>query len=334
MRIRSWSSLLALISATALLGGAAQARPHDSDRDHSDRDRGHDRDHHDDRDREGRWLAMPQGPVRLVNRARGLCLDVQGWNTRGNANVLLWDCNGDPDQTWAMEPTGALINGANGRALDVAGTAGQRGANVDVYTPERSTDQRWDLVPRGKRTFQLVNRKQKLCLDVEGTAGARGNNVLLWTCDGGADQLWSFEPAGVRPPRMTGPINRPPPVRSPPPRFEPAPRPPIVAPVVVAPAPRPMPPERFQALVRAVDHESFSGNKLTVISQAASDSLFRMEQVEQLIRRLSFSSDKLKALDVMAPKVVDRQNAFKIYDAFTFSSDKDQARKILKRHGY
>jgi hypothetical protein len=52
-----------------------------------------------------------------------------------------------------------------------------------------------------------------------------------------------------------------------------------------------------------------------------------------VIRRLSFSSDKLRALELLAPRMVDRQNAFKIYDAFTFSSDKEKARAILRRNG-
>ena len=45
----------------------------------------------------------------------------------------------------------------------------------------------------------------------------------------------------------------------------------------------------------------------------------------------NFSADKLGALKLMAPKISDPANNFKIYGAFTFSGDKDQAKKILSR---
>jgi hypothetical protein len=255
-----------------------------------------------------------------------MCLDVDGWNVRGNANVHLWDCNGDPDQVWSFTRNGELFDAASGRALDVAGRSGQAGANVGVYRAERKRDQKWDLVQRGPGVFELVNRKHGLCLDVEGVAGARGQNVLLWGCDGGADQLWSFQPVNAAP-VWTGPVQRP----APAPRPVPLPRPP--PPVVVQPPVRAMVPQRFQSLLGAIDREHFSQGKLTVISQAASQSNFRVAQVEKVIRQLSFSSDKLRALELLAPRMVDRQNAFQLYDAFTFSSDKAKARAILQRNG-
>lgn len=310
MRIRSWSSLLVSVSAFAFLGTSAQARPHGPRRD-------------------AVRLPLPQGPGRLVNHAQGMCLDVAGWGGRGNANVTLGPCTGDPDQVWRFGPRGELINAADGRVLDAAGYDGARGANVDVYANERKRDQRWTLVAAGPHAFQVINQQRGMCLDVNGTAGNAGDNVLLWDCDGGRDQRWTFESVRAQPPRVTGPVTRPPPPMRelPPPAVVPPPPP-------VRPAAYPMPPERFQALLGAIAHEPFSDGKLRVIDQAASDSLFRIEQVEQVIRKLAFSQDKLRALEVMAPRVVDRQNAFKIYDAFTFSSDKEQAQKILRRNGY
>jgi hypothetical protein len=38
-------------------------------------------------------------------------------------------------------------------------------------------------------------------------------------------------------------------------------------------------------------------------------------------------------LELCAPHIVDRENAFALFDSFTFSADKEQARAILRRNG-
>jgi hypothetical protein len=310
---------MAALAACALPGALAQAHDHDRE--------------------ERRWrgpgestLPPPPGTGRLRNAAQGMCLDVAGWAAQGNSNVLLWDCNDDPDQVWSF--AGAELHDAlTGTCLDVAGYGGERGANVDLFRCEGLDDQRWTLVPRGQGTFELHNGKRDLCLDVVGKAGARGDNVMLWACDGGVDQTWRWEP--YAPPRV--PERRPGPP-GPPPR-QPS-RPPEMA---VPPPPRarewrrdarPMNDESFRALVAAVNHEGFAEGKLTVIEQAASRNFFRTGQLRVLIDQLAFSATKLRALELGAPRLVDPDNAFNLYDGFPFSADKERAREILKRNGY
>src|SRR5215475_6640804 len=55
-------------------------------------------------------MAMPAGTGRLRNGAQGMCLDVAGWAGEGNSNVLLWECNNDPDHVWTFGATGELGN--------------------------------------------------------------------------------------------------------------------------------------------------------------------------------------------------------------------------------
>ena len=162
-------------------------------------------------------LPPPPGTGRLRNVAQGMCLDVAGWSAQGNANVLLWECNNDPDQVWSFLGVGELHDVLTGTCLDVAGYDGAQGANVGAFRCEGLDDQKWTLVPRGNQTFELHNLKRGLCLDVNGKAGARGDNVLLWACDGGTDQLWRWEPyaaPATRPP--FGPRPGPGPRRPPP----------------------------------------------------------------------------------------------------------------------
>lgn len=79
----------------------------------------------------------------------------------------------------------------------------------------------------------------------------------------------------------------------------------------------------------AIQGESFSDGKITVLRDAAGSWMFTVDQVKRLIGLYPFSADKLNALRILAPRIADRQNNFKIYEAFTFSRDKDEARKIL-----
>jgi hypothetical protein len=271
----------------------------------------------------GRGLPLPQGTGRLRNAAQGMCLDVAGWAGQGDSKVLLWECNDDPDHVWSFTRGGELRNTLNNTCLDAAGTDGQQGANVDVYRCESMDDQRWKLVPRGRGTFEMRNVKRGLCLDVNGRAGAKGDNVLLWACDGGADQLWSFEPYAAPPPRtIFQQVTAPQPVQQP---AGPDP--------TALPRSRPMDEGNFRVLVGNVRNESFSDSQLAVVAQAATRNFFRITQVKALIDLVAFSATKLRVLELCAPHIVDRENAFALFDSFTFSADKEQARAILRRNG-
>lgn len=91
--------------------------------------------------------------------------------------------------------------------------------------------------------------------------------------------------------------------------------------------------DAFRALVAAVRNERFSEGQLNVIQQAATRNYFRVGQLKNLIELLSFSATKLRALELGAPRLTDPENAFMLYDAFTFSADKEQAKAILQRNG-
>ena len=106
--------------------------------------------------------------------------------------------------------------------------------------------------------------------------------------------------------------------------------------VIIAPPPpvAPLPPpvidnENFDGVIDAIDDQSFSQDKLRVLEDAASTHWFRVDQVTRILDQFPFSNDKIRALELCAPRLVDRQNTFKIYNSFTFGNDKARARKIL-----
>ena len=82
---------------------------------------------------------------------------------------------------------------------------------------------------------------------------------------------------------------------------------------------------------QAIQGEAFSKGKLGVLQDAIGRYLFTVDQVKRVIDLFTFSADKLRALELTAPRIVDKQNNFKIYSSFTFSTDKEKARQILSR---
>ena len=87
----------------------------------------------------------------------------------------------------------------------------------------------------------------------------------------------------------------------------------------------------FEMMVDIVKNASFNDKKIDVIRVACIGSYFSSRQCAQLLSLLSFDDDKVKALEVIAPRLVDMENADKIIKEFSFSSSKEKAVSILKR---
>lgn len=87
----------------------------------------------------------------------------------------------------------------------------------------------------------------------------------------------------------------------------------------------------FEMMAGIVKNASFGDRKIDVIRVACIGSYFSSRQCAQLLSLLSFDNDKVKALEVIAPRLVDMENADKIIKEFSFSSNKDKAASILKR---
>ena len=113
-----------------------------------------------------------------------------------------------------------------------------------------------------------------------------------------------------------------------------APPPPPVhhePPVVRVAAPSCMGDSDFGSISGEIENADFSDEKIAVLESAMDDRTICSGQVIRVLGLFDFSNDKLKALEIMAPQIVDTQNNYKIYGAFDFSSDKDKAKRILKK---
>jgi hypothetical protein len=107
----------------------------------------------------------------------------------------------------------------------------------------------------------------------------------------------------------------------------PAPQPPPPPPP--APVVRPIPDGQFKRLNEAVAKESFAEDKMRVLKMAAGDNYFLISHVAQLLNHFSFSQDKLTVVRELKPRILDPENGYQLYGAFSFSSDKKRLQEIL-----
>lgn len=87
--------------------------------------------------------------------------------------------------------------------------------------------------------------------------------------------------------------------------------------------------EEFAIVSNSITKANFDDNKLALVEVACLRSLFTCRQCARLLQLFSFSDAKLKALRFMARQIVDPQNAYDIYQAFTFDSDRDKAARLM-----
>lgn len=97
--------------------------------------------------------------------------------------------------------------------------------------------------------------------------------------------------------------------------------------------PRAMHNKDFKMMCEVVDDASFHEKKIGVIKVACISSYFNSKQCAKLLSMISFDDAKLKALKVLAPRMIDR-DVTGIVKQFSFSSNKDKALEILRQSSY
>lgn len=85
----------------------------------------------------------------------------------------------------------------------------------------------------------------------------------------------------------------------------------------------------FSLLYGKVKKASFTDNKCDLLQMACLGCWFTCRQAARLLILFSFDDDKLRALHLMAPRLVDLGYANEIYDVFTFSSNREKASEII-----
>jgi len=127
-------------------------------------------------------------PKRIVGAQSGRCVDVSGAGTTNGTAVQLWDCNGQPNQSWTYTSSKQLQVYGN-KCLDANGQGTTNGTAVIIWDCNGQANQQWNVNSNGT----ISGVQSGLCLDANGAATANGTKLILWSCNGQANQRWSLQ---------------------------------------------------------------------------------------------------------------------------------------------
>src|SRR5262249_17098863 len=124
-----------------------------------------------------------------IQNANGRCMNVQGADMSNGTAIDIADCDGSPQQEWAINPGGA-IRGLGGKCLSsFSSNAGSRVVLWDCHVG--LAGQQWSL--RG-----AIRGLAGKCLDVtRGSATSLPSAeqpVQLWNCTDAENQKWTYNP--------------------------------------------------------------------------------------------------------------------------------------------
>lgn len=89
----------------------------------------------------------------------------------------------------------------------------------------------------------------------------------------------------------------------------------------------------FQELYQKVKDKPFKDERLKILREAARQSDFTCDEIVQLMKIFNFDDERLEALVILEPTIIDRENTYRIVDSMTFISGEEKAKNILnKKH--
>jgi hypothetical protein len=95
--------------------------------------------------------------------------------------------------------------------------------------------------------------------------------------------------------------------------------------------PQAMSDKDFRALRAEIVHERSDTAKLSLLRSAAASAYFTTAQAASLIDELAYREDKLAAIPVLKDRILDRENAWQLYQHFTYREDKMKVQEMLER---
>jgi Domain of unknown function (DUF4476) len=100
--------------------------------------------------------------------------------------------------------------------------------------------------------------------------------------------------------------------------------------VTEAKGPQAMAERDFRTLRTALEREPGDAAKLAVLRTAAANAFFTTSQAGQLIDKLVYRDDKLAAVPILKDRILDKQNAWQLYQHFTYREDKMKVQEMLE----
>ena len=139
----------------------------------------------------------PNKCYKIVNKATGKVLDVEGGSLANFARIFQWTLHGGANQQWQLTK---LTNGffeiknrKSDKLLDIVGTGGNcaNGVKTEQYINDNTGSQQWNLVRQADGSYKMINRTCNKTLKVEGGSTADGAPVELYD-DFGAEYFKWF----------------------------------------------------------------------------------------------------------------------------------------------
>ena len=121
----------------------------------------------------------------------GKCVDVEAAGTANGTPVILYECNGEANQSWdfeAIEPFFRVRGLANKCLRPSAGA----GSQLEIG-PCDGMEDRWQPSANFPNDFTLVHVSTGECMDVEAASTASGTPINLFPCHGNENQRWNLE---------------------------------------------------------------------------------------------------------------------------------------------
>lgn len=79
----------------------------------------------------------------------------------------------------------------------------------------------------------------------------------------------------------------------------------------------------FDRVIERLEREPFSSHKKSLMRQVLRDNYITSNQLLRILLTFSFDNDRLEVAKLAYDKVIDKENTWEIYDAFSFSSTAD-----------
>ncbi|MBL8296534.1 MAG: RICIN domain-containing protein [Bryobacterales bacterium] len=142
--------------------------------------------------------AAPAGIVKLVSKFSQKCLDVPNGSIADGTRLQVWDCNGNPQQTFWLTKTISgdyLIIGHSGKVLDAYAWGTANGTPVQQWEFLGGTNQRWYLTETAANEFVIKGVGSGRVLDVAGglSPTPNGATLQLWDALGTGNQIWKLQ---------------------------------------------------------------------------------------------------------------------------------------------
>ena len=124
--------------------------------------------------------------VYIVSEANHkFCLDVEKASKDDNADIILYELNGTPNQTWILE--GTTIKSVNsGKVIDIKGGE-EKGNKIIQYEATGGDNQKWYW-----HSDCTIRSEHGLCLDIEKGNIENGTSIIAYPCNGGINQKWKI----------------------------------------------------------------------------------------------------------------------------------------------